>query len=204
MTIPANPYVISKVFFDNNKNQSKAASGAQRRDNPFDITDQFIPQSALLDFNPPSIIQTLSSGGMFLEADRALVERTRDAFGLTDRDAVQVFVIPANQRGRRGLQAGSHIYRPTSSRRTQQLSISINRITRQLREEELNLSASNLKNNFENCETNKADEKEENKKARELHSLRMRLTEYRRLLRQENQRLANAPRRGWIVVEREE
>jgi len=39
--------------------------------------------------------------------------------------------------------------------------------------------------------------------ARELRMLRLRLMEYRRQLAREQQRLANGPRRGWIVVERD-
>ena len=45
---------------------------------------------------------------------------------------------------------------------------------------------------------------EEVKAERELRQLRRRLEGYRRQLQRERQRLANAPLRGFIVVEREE
>ena len=154
---------------------------------------------------------------LYSESDRLLVERTRQAFGLTDRDDVRVFVIPASQRNRRGLQPGSFIHKPTTSRQTERLNISINRLVRQIAEKEIEIT------NNSNSESRRsligADDENsryraerdrdrisgnENDCTRELQLMRMRLEEYRLLMRREQQRLAGGPRRGWIVVEREE
>jgi len=50
---------------------------------------------------------------------------------------------------------------------------------------------------------NRSEQSSEQNAARELRLLRLRLAEYRRQLAREQQRLANGPRRGWIVVERD-
>ena len=171
------------------------------------LFDQFIPQSQ--DFPPECLLlqalQSLqnqspflfsaNSEGFFLESDRPQVERVRRAFGLTDSDNVRVFVIPRSNRGGRGLSTGSFIYRPTTSRQTERISRSIRRVSREIREIEYGTA---------NRVPNRAEKTAEIEEARELHLLRVKLTEYQQQLRREQQRLANGPRRGWIVVEREE
>jgi len=198
-------YAGNSLFFGNYRDgrPGMKASGKSGQAAAF---AQFIPQDVshenmLLQMmmNQPPMPAISNTPGIFLESDRPiLVERTRRAFGLNDRDEVQVFVIPRDQRRRRGFQTGSFIYRPTTSRRTERLNRSIIRTERLIRELEMDKN-----NNDECCEKTNLICKTD-KPDREIHLLRMRLIEYQQRLTQERRRLANGPRRGWIVVEREE
>ena len=190
-------------------NTVAAAFGAQKSNNISSqsaLFDQFIPHSqgfSIEDMisqnmqNPPFAPANSSVQGLFLDSDRPLVERTLRAFGLTERDDVRVFVIPRSNGSRRGLQAGSFIHRPTTSRQTDRISRSIRRLSTQIRDKELGISESAQR-------AQRKGQDAENKLDRELSLMRIRLAEYRQLLRREQQRLANGPRRGWIVVERDE
>ncbi|MCL2217374.1 MAG: hypothetical protein FWB91_10200 [Defluviitaleaceae bacterium] len=119
-----------------------------------------------------------------LEQDRELVERTRQAFGLTDRDNVQVFVVP---RGQNRIRPGSVITRPNTSPRLQELQRLINNTNARIHELEIGTQSEEL-----------TDEE----KSRMKNSLRNTITQNERALNRERARIATLPRSGWIVVER--
>lgn len=216
------------------------------------LFDQFVSQSdELMSDNPfqqnqdhshsqsqpqSDLFSNANTPNVFSNADDALIERTLRMLGLTERDQVRVFVIPRGMRGRRGLQPGSFIHRPTRNRQTDRISRSIRRVTNQIRERELGNSERNRNERNDRFErttrfgmpvssentrlgraesdrdrnrnsinnNNRSEQSSEQNAARELRLLRLRLAEYRRQLAREQQRLANGPRRGWIVVERDE
>jgi len=197
-----NLYAASVAFFENNRTgrfgntsrnitaqsgvnvalQSSGNVALQESGTQNPHTSQFFAPTDL--FTP--------QGGFYSESDRLLVERTRQAFGLTDRDDVRVFVIPASQRNRRGLQPGSFIHRPTTSRQTERLNISINRLVRQIAEKVMeiaNNSNSESRRSLIGADDENSRYRAERDKgsisgskndcARELQLMRMRLEEYR-------------------------
>jgi len=222
-----NFYAASVAFFENNRagrfgNTSRNTTAQSGRNIALQSSGNIALQESgaqnphVSQFFAPTDLFT-PQWELYSESDRLLVERTRQAFELTDRDDVRVFVIPASQRNRRGLQTGSFIHRPTTSRQTERLNISINRLVRQIAEKEIEI-ANNSDSESRRSLVGADDENSryraerdsgrisgsENDCTRELHLMRTRLEEYRLLLRREQQRLASGPRRGWIVVEREE
>jgi len=127
-----------------------------------------------------------SRRGIYSEADRPLVDKIWKAHGLTDRDNVQIFVVPKNSRVR----TGSFIHRPTESQRTRRLMLEVTRLQNQLRDIEMG--------NNENRQNQ--TQMTEQEVARERHVLRREIATRQRALRNERARLANGPRHGFIVV----
>jgi len=131
----------------------------------------------------------VSRRGFYSEADRGLVDKIWKAHGLTDRDNVQIFVVPKNSR----VQTGTFIHRPTESHKTRRLMLEITRMLRQLGELE-RTSSTNTKDG------GKLHEPSEQEVARERHILQRDIESRRRTLARERKRLANGPRSGFIVV----
>ncbi|MCL2168789.1 MAG: hypothetical protein FWB74_02045 [Defluviitaleaceae bacterium] len=205
-------YAANSLFFENNRNRrtdrERGVTESPQASHIFAPKNSavFIPQcedeikNIIVESPPPPDFMAIISGGWAsLDSDASLIDRTRQFFGLTARDRVQIFVIPRGQGGRRGLQPGAFMHRPTTNRRTQQLNLLINRTGRQIREKELDSPR-----DYNYDEQTQIQKDEERAAARELQLLRLRLEEYRQQMRREQQRLANGPRRGFIVVERDE
>ncbi|MCL2202415.1 MAG: hypothetical protein FWB88_00550 [Defluviitaleaceae bacterium] len=127
-------------------------------------------------------------GGLFAtsEEDKALVESVRRFLGLTDRDAVRIFVVP---KGQNRVPVGSFLQSNTSSPRTQELHINIRSVRGRLRDFEAGIFDPRLTDEERNGLIN---------------SMQRSLEAYERALTKEMARLAAMPRSGVIVVEREQ
>jgi len=119
-----------------------------------------------------------------LEKDKDLIEATRIAFGLTNEDNVQIFVVP---KGQNRIQLGSVITRPTTSPRAEQLTRLVSSTTARLREVEIGTYSKELT---------------DDERARMMGSLRSEINRNQRALSRERARIATLPRSGWIIVER--
>ena len=124
------------------------------------------------------------SSGVF-DQDRDIIDRVRQTWGLTERDNVQVFVVPAGQLRR--MPITSFITRPTTSPRLQQITLSISMSMNRITELEMGL-----------CDPSLTEEE----RARMITGLEGNLSRYERAASRERARLAVAPRSGVIVVER--
>jgi hypothetical protein len=129
-------------------------------------------------------VEVASSSIFNNESDGSLIEAVRQMQGLTDRDQVQVFVVPP---GTRRPQVGNFMHRPTTSMLSQRLVGRIATLKREIQELELGIGKEELSKDEEN---------------REINSRERRLERFESELRRERRRLAQAPRRGWIVVQR--
>ena len=129
----------------------------------------------------------LSASNQLWEQDRALIDSIRQAWGLTDRDNVQVFVVPPGQLSR--MPFTSFVTRPTTSPRLQQLTINVTASMGRISELERGLGDPSLT---------------DAERARRIAGLEESLSRYKREVARERNRLANGPRSGIILVERGE
>jgi len=118
--------------------------------------------------------------------DHALVESVRRFMGLTDRDAVRIFVVP---KGQNRVPVGSFLNSNTSSPRTQELHINIRSVRGRLRDFEAGIFDPQVTDEERNGLINATQRS---------------LAEYERALAKEMARLAAMPRSGVVVVEREQ
>lgn len=144
-----------------------------------------VQEQVLIDSQQPEIIVD-SDFPSTQDKDRELIQQYFEAFRLTDRDQVQIYVIP---KGYSGLKPGSYIHKPTASTKTQQLSKIIKNTMRQIQELESGISNIDIS---------------EDERASQIALLRNNLQQYKKSLSNEQTRLSNLPRSGYIIIERDE
>jgi len=119
------------------------------------------------------------------ERDRALIDALRQMHGLTDRDNVQIFIVP---KGQNRIQPGSFITRPTTSPRAEELTRLISRNRTLMQELKIGIQSEDLT---------------DDQKSARINSLRNTISTNERDLHRERARIATLPRSGWIIVERD-
>lgn len=151
---------------------------------PGDISDMMPDFNAQLN---SSIINSINSWIFNTTQDEDLVARTRQAWGFNDRDNVNILVVPA---GQNRIPPMSFVTRPTSSPRSMELQREITRSMGSISELELGLGDPSLT---------------EEERARMIGQLQQEMSAARRNLNNEMSRLRNnAPRSGFVVVQRPE
>ena len=134
-----------------------------------------------------SVINSINSWMLNTVQDDELVARTRQAWGFTDRDSVNVIVVPA---GQNRIPPMSFVTRPTSSPRSMELQREVTRSMGEISELELGLGDPSMT---------------EEERARAIGRLQTQMASARRNLNNEMSRLRNsAPRSGFVVVQRPE
>jgi hypothetical protein len=117
--------------------------------------------------------------------DSALLEFTRNLWGLNDRDNVQIFVVEPDQFRR--MPFTNFVTRPTTSPRLETLNRNVSSRRSQISELEIGLGDPNLT---------------DAERTRKIAALEDELRDYRRAVSRERTRLSRAPRSGVIVVAR--
>ena len=117
--------------------------------------------------------------------DQAQIDSVRQSWGLTDRDSVQVFVVPPNVLRR--MPITSFVTRPATSPRLQKLALNITSSMSRMHQLEMGT-----------CDPTLTDEERD----RMIAGIQGSLARYQRAHANERARLSNAPRTGVIVVAR--
>jgi len=120
-----------------------------------------------------------------MEAEREQIARIRRAFGLNDRDNVQVILVCKNSR----IRPQSFITRPTTSPRAEQLSRQVRSNEARLRQLETGIDTDNLT---------------DQERRQSVNALRQAIRDSNRALNRERARIATLPRSGFIVAVRDE
>lgn len=133
-----------------------------------------------------SVINDISGWLFNLEQDNELKDQVRQSWGLTDQDNVQILVIP---KGERRIQPMSFVTRPSRSPRSDQLTLEISRSRSRISELNQGIADPTLTSE---------------ERAKQVGSLEQVIRDSQRALAREKSRLSNAPRSGFIVVQRDE